>query len=231
MSHDEHIKQRVRDIEAMLPWYVAGTLGDDETRLVEERLDSDPALRKQFELMREELEHSVELSERLGGASPDALSKLMASIAAEPQKAPLAQSIQDRISGWLERVVASFSPVGIGVSAVAAALVICIQAVLLAGLYRQGMTPVNIYQTASKQTAGQEQKGTMALISFVPGTSVNDITGFLLANNLQITTGPRPGGIYTIRIDKKKLDGAALAQRLDKLRNNTAIISFLVPLK
>ncbi len=231
MSHDEHIKDRPCDIEAMLPWYVAGTLGDDDVKLVEARLGSDPALRHQLELMREELEHSVDFNEAFGAPSADALSKLMGGIAAEPHKISVVRSMQSRISGWLEPMVAAFSPAGIGISAVAMVLVIIIQGVLLVGLYRQDTSPANIYRTASKESAAQEQNGALALISFAPGTSVDDITGFLLANNLQITAGPRPGGIYTIRIDNKKLSGGALSQRLDKLRNNTAIIAFLVVLK
>jgi len=231
MSPNEHIKDEISDVEAMLPWYAAGTLSAQESALVEAGLADDAALRQQLVLAREELEQDVKLNEGLGAPSGEALVKLMAGIAAEPSRVPLSASLKMKFSNWMENFIGSMSPVGLGMSVAAAAIIICVQAVILAGLYLQKDPVGSTYQTASHGASGQVQTGTLALIAFQPQARAGQISAFLDKHALQIVGGPKPGGFYIIRIDAKILDEAVLTRRLDTLRANAKIVRFAAPAK
>ncbi len=75
------------EIEALLPWYAAGTLNARDARRVEDALRQDAALQKQYAVIREESAETVALNEELGAPSSSALQKLMAAIDAEPARA------------------------------------------------------------------------------------------------------------------------------------------------
>lgn len=54
------------DIEALLPWYAAGTLRRRDRQRVEEVLRDDAELSRQIDLVREELAETIHLNETLG---------------------------------------------------------------------------------------------------------------------------------------------------------------------
>ena len=58
-----------RDIEDLLPWHAAGTLGRRDAERVEAGLAADPELARRFELVREELAETIHLNETLGAPS------------------------------------------------------------------------------------------------------------------------------------------------------------------
>src|SRR2546428_13835146 len=77
-----------QDIEALLPWHAAGTLGRRDAERVEQALASDRELARQYDLVREELNETIHLNESLGAPSARAMEKLFAAIDAE---APVAR--------------------------------------------------------------------------------------------------------------------------------------------
>jgi len=74
------------EIENLLPWHAAGTLGRRDTQRVEEALANDPELARRFEMVREELGETILLNETLGAPSGRAMEKLFAKIDAEPAR-------------------------------------------------------------------------------------------------------------------------------------------------
>lgn len=76
------------DVEALLPWYAAGTLNARDARRVADALDRDPALARQYAVILEEYASTIELNESLGAPSSRAMQKLFAAIDAEPARAP-----------------------------------------------------------------------------------------------------------------------------------------------
>ncbi|HHK75134.1 MAG TPA: hypothetical protein ENJ57_08205 [Rhizobiales bacterium] len=227
MSPNERSNEDFSDIEVMLPWYAAGTLEPQETARIEAELADNPALQQQLELINEEIEQDIRLNTALGAPSTDILPKLMARIAAEPSHLPAALSLKMKFSGWVEDFIGSISPVRLGVTAAIAVLMICIQAVILAGIYFQSPQD-SIYQSASDATARPVQTGTNVLIAFQPQATAMQITRFLESNQLQILNGPRPGGFFTIRLDAGKLAPAALKRRLETLRASDRIVRLVM---
>ena len=84
------------EIEALLPWYAAGTLSRRDTDRVEQALASDRELARRYDLVREELTETIHLNETLGAPSARAMEKLFAAIDAEEVRAPRCQ--RQRIS-------------------------------------------------------------------------------------------------------------------------------------
>jgi hypothetical protein len=76
------------EIDALLPWYAAGTLGRHDADRVEQALACDPELARRYDLIRQELTQTIHLNATLGIPSARALEKLFAAIDAEEAGTP-----------------------------------------------------------------------------------------------------------------------------------------------
>ena len=76
------------EIEALLPWYAAGTLNRHDADRVEQALAGDRELVRLYELVRQELVETTRANETLGAPSARAMEKLFAAINAEEARAP-----------------------------------------------------------------------------------------------------------------------------------------------
>jgi anti-sigma-K factor RskA len=76
------------EIEALLPWYAAGTLSRREADLIEQALAGDSELARRYDVVRQELTETIQLNETLGAPSARATEKLFAAIDAEEAPAP-----------------------------------------------------------------------------------------------------------------------------------------------
>src|SRR5262245_42929972 len=76
------------EIEALLPWYAAGTLSRHDADRVEQALAGDSELARRYDLVHQELEETIHLNETLGEPSARAMEKLFAAIDAEEAGAP-----------------------------------------------------------------------------------------------------------------------------------------------
>ena len=83
------------EIEALLPWYAAGTLRHRDRQRVEAALRNDPALARQAELAREELAETISLNESLGVPTARAMDRLMAAIDDETLAARYRRPVRD----------------------------------------------------------------------------------------------------------------------------------------
>src|SRR5208283_6009807 len=79
-------EREANEIEELLPWHAAGTLGHGDRERVEAALARDPELARRYELVREELAQTIHLNETLGSPSPRAMTALFAKIDAEPAR-------------------------------------------------------------------------------------------------------------------------------------------------
>src|SRR5689334_15284823 len=151
------------EIEALLPWYAAGTLSRRDAQRVEEALARDPELARRYALVREELGETIHLNETLGAPSARALESLFAKINAEPERRP-APSLN--LGGRLGAFLASLSPRTLAWSATAAALAIVLQAGFLADIMLKE-TKTTGYETASAPST-DPGVGAFTLIRFAP---------------------------------------------------------------
>jgi anti-sigma factor RsiW len=214
------------DIEALLPWHAAGTLNRRDAERVEQALSQDAELARRFELVREEMEETIHLNETLGAPSARAAQKLFAAIEADgPVKKSRPLSFQ--LSGWLSGLIEQLSPRTLAWSAAAAGLAIVLQFGLLAGLVlsERGGT----YETASFGQPAASGAGAFALVRFNPNATAAEITRFFDAHKASVVEGPRPGGIYRVRVAATSLSKDELAKRVAQLSEDKNVIAFIAP--
>ncbi len=211
------------EIEELLPWHAAGTLSRRDAERVEAALANDPELARRYALVREELSETIHLNETLGAPSAHAMDALFAKIDAEPERRPAAsRNFAARLAG----IFAGLSPRTLAWSATAAALVILLQAGMLAGLaLKPG--PRGNYQTASAPSTAAAA-GSFALIRFAPQASFDSINTFLRQNKLSIVQGPMPGGLYKVRLAESVLPKAQMDTLVGKLARDKLVVFIVV---
>jgi anti-sigma factor RsiW len=209
------------DVEDLLPWLAAGTLDERDTERAEAALAADPELARRYRDVREELAQTVMVNESLGAPSARVLQQLLAKIDAEPARRPAAPA---SVVMHLRKALFGLSPQTLAWSAAAAALIIVLQAGIIAGVVvREQAT----YQTAS-MPAGPSADGSYALIRFQPQASAADVTAFLEANRLDISSGPSAGGLYRVRISAGRLPKSDI-ERIIKTLATDKVVGFIAP--
>jgi len=188
------------EIEALLPWYAAGTLSAGEARRVEAALQQDADLQKQYAVIREEFAETVALNEELGAPSSRALQKLMVAIDAEPARASAAASSQGL--GWFTRFFASLSPRTMAWSASFGALALVVQAGLIGTiLMRSGLEAFQspAYQQHIEQTSSpRPARAAPATTATAPARNQTGGTAMEMASRERaIQTAPAPAARET----------------------------------
>jgi anti-sigma-K factor RskA len=211
-----------REIEELLPWYAAGTLDADEAQQVAAALAGDPELRRRLALTREEMGEAVLDAELLGTPSPGALDKLMARIEAEPARRPgRAMSLLDiggRLAAWL-------SPPVLGWATAAAALLVVVQA----GILTTRLVPDAPVQYSTASGPRATAAGSFALVAFQPDATAQAIAKLLEAKKASIVDGPRPGGLYKLRIGEAGMAKTDADKAIAALRAETGTVRLVLP--
>jgi anti-sigma factor RsiW len=205
------------EIELLLPWYAAGTLGASEVQEVEAALARDPELAQRYEWARAEFAEETSLSEAVGAPAADDVKTLFAKIDALPARRPAASfDLAARIADFLS----ALSPRTLAWSAVAAGLAIVLQAGVLTGFLIKERTAG--YETASQSTnvAGD---GAFVLMRFKPEASSADIAAFLETNKLSIVGGPFGGALYRVRVAPTKLAKDDLTRVVTTLQSDKVV--------
>jgi hypothetical protein len=212
------------EIEALLPWHAAGTLSRREAQKVEQALAADAELAAQFETIREDLSETIVANESLGAPSARAMQKLMADIEADASTARRARS-SFNLGAWMSEKLSSFSPRTLAWSGTAAAVAIVLQAGLLAGMFvadRQGGT---LFDTASYHdvTKSVPESGTYFVMTFAPQASIADVNKLLDSHKMAISDGPKPGGVYTVRLAMTGMPKEELAKLVKQLQDEKSV--------
>jgi hypothetical protein len=216
------LDQEPSEIEMLLPWHAAGTLNARDARRVDEALASDPALARQYAVIREEYAETIDLNESLGAPSARAMQKLFAAIEGEPVRKPSASvNISARISEFFARL----SPRTLAWSASLGAVALLLQAGVIGAvlLKNQGGS----FQTASLIVNDRSAPVTRdlggaspprALVRFSEDARVADITALLDNYQASIVDGAK-GGMFRLQFGNSamaKNDLAALMSKLQK---------------
>ena len=205
--------QEREEIEAMLPWFAAGTLNRRDAARVEAALKSDAELSQRFELVREELGETVRLNEDLGAPSSRALKSLFEKIDAE---APRRQAVSFNLVGRISEFVASFSPRTLAYAGAVAALALVLQAGVITSLVTD-RGDAN-YKTVSVDPG----QGAFALVRFAPNATATDITKFLEDNKAIVVDGPK-AGMYRIRLAVTGMPKEELARIIKQMQENKSV--------
>ena len=214
-----------QEIEALLPWYAAGTLSRRDTHRVEQALAGDRELARQYDLVREELVETIHLNETLGVPSAGALERLFGAIDAEEARAPRHRRWFDfgsRISEFL----LSLTPRTLAWSANAAAVAILVQAAVIASV-------VVVEEQGSQSGPGlasAPSEGSYAVVRFAPQATADDITNFLRAYKATVVEGPlnMGGRLYRIRLSETKLPKEEVGKIVRQMQSESKVVDFIV---
>jgi len=207
------------EIEALLPWYAAGTLRHRDRQRVEAALRNDPALARQAELAREELAETISLNESLGVPTARAMDRLMAAIDDETlaSRKPASPRV---IAGRFATFIAGFSPRTLAVAASVACLAIALQASVLVSMLTRPAVDQNVAANDAVLS-----HGTYAMVRFAREASAAEITRFLESNQATLVDGPRPGGVYRVRIAVTKLARDEFTRIVSRMREDRVVAS------
>jgi len=174
MEHDEHVA-----VQALLPWYARGQLGDAEMADVQRHLLHCQACRNELAA-----ERPMQTLLNVAGALPEGgdvetgLAKLHARM--QPAAKPAGRR-------WM--------PWALGAQGAACAL--------LLGLWLQARQDGPDYQGLS--AAGTAPVAADALVMFKPGTSEQALRELLQAQGASVVAGPTETGAWLLRVDARGL--------------------------
>jgi hypothetical protein len=226
-------KMSADDIEALLPWYAAGTLDAREADQVEAAVAADVELARRLDLVREEMNEAILLNEALGVPSARVMENLFKAIDKERRRArdPAAGR---GLGGLLMNL---FTPRSFAFAAGAAVVVIMLQAGVIAKLMLQDRVEAgSSFETASAPAPPATTRGidigSFALVRFAPQANMGDITRFLDARGAVIVDGPRPGGpggLYRVRVARSYVGKEELERLVREFLSASNLISMAVP--
>ncbi len=216
MTHEQNTEPA--EIEALLPWYAAGTLRRRDRRRVEEALRSDPGLARQAELVREELAETISLNELLGVPTARAMDRLMAAIDDEALAARKRASARV-VAGRFATFIASFSPRTLAIGAAVACLAIAVQASVLVSVLTKSPVAQNLAADAARG------HGTYAMVRFAHEANAAEITQFLENYQATLVDGPRPGGFYRVRLAMTMLAKEEFVRVVSRMRHERVVAS------
>jgi anti-sigma factor RsiW len=223
MAMKKMLEQEPSEIEMLLPWHAAGTLNARDARRVDEVLARDPALARQYAVIREEYAETIALNESLGAPSARAMAKLFAAIDAEPARKPSAsRDISARIAGFF----ASLSPRTLAWSASLAAVALLLQAGVIGAVLVKNQNAA--FQVASLSTnepvtrALGPEAPPRALVRFAPDARVADITALLDSYQASIVDGGK-AGLFRLQFGDKAMGKDEVSGLMKRLQGEKIV--------
>lgn len=204
------------EIEALLPWYAAGTLRRRDRQRVEEALRQDAEVARHVDLVREEIVETIHLNETLGAPRPHVADRLMAAIDAETNAAH--KHLRGAAAGWLTGFFANLPPRTLAVAASFTVLAIALQAFMIVDIFTK---PQSSSQLASLGSA--HRHGTFAMVRFAQAASAAEITNFLHNYQAALVDGPTEGGLYRVRIAMKSLAKEEFGKIIARMRQERVV--------
>lgn len=218
MTNERDDQRTPDDLEALLPWHAVGRLEGDDARRVDEALARDPELARRYALVAEERDETIAVNEALGAPSARTRDRLFERIEAASPARSAAQAAAGR--GWLDAIVAALSPRGLAFATAALALVALVQAGALTTLLVSDGAGER-YGTASGPQAGDN--AAFVLVAFAPQATAAQIEAFLERSRAVIVDGPRPGGLFRLRVGDRRLAADELGRLVAGLRADPAV--------
>lgn len=224
MNTNRNHREEREAIEALLPWYEKGQLEAGDAARVEAYLASHPDMASQLALVEEERAEAVLLNEARGAPGAGALDTLMGAIEEHEAANPSLAGTKTALWNWASKLLGAPVPARMQWVAAAAAILIIVQGVSLGVLMTSPTQRGTGYETASGPS--QSIAGTFAFVQFAKDASADDITQLLTDFDITIIDGPKPGGVYKVRISEESLDEARREALLKKLQARDDVIIF-----
>ena len=215
-----------RDIADLLPWYENGRLNESDRQRVDAALATDPALRQELALVREEVAATIDVNEALGTPSRQAVDRFLATLEASPRSTPTSAGTKtDRARFNVIRFVTdrieALRPQTVAWGAMAALALVVLQGGIISHL-ASNAHDATTYQSASVP-ADSVQTGPALLVAFTPTASAGAIEKLLEDNALSVIGGPA-SGYYSLRIDRHDPNAGKVIDIIARLNDHKDVI-------
>jgi len=221
----EHDTFDREEIATLLPWYATARLDAADMARVETALKSDPALARQLALIEEDRHETVLGNEALGLPSSGLADRLMARIEAE---SPAPSRIVATGRGFIGRIggfVAGLTSRQLGYAAVAAALLIAVQAAVITG------QAIDNHGVKVRLASSKENTTAQVMVSFVPTANLADVEKLLAEHNATIVKGPAGSGLYELHLNDEPDGKAEITKAIAALSKRTDLIQMALPMQ
>lgn len=211
------------ELEALLPWYINGTLDAETRNRIATALVTDARLRKALELARDEAEAVDDINESIAPPAPRVLGNIMSRL-------PSVQRSNSKFAWRLltERFtefVAGVQPRTLVYTAVAAALVLVVQSGVIGmlALQNQGSGP----ELASVPENDIATQNVRLIVKFVPGATVSNVAELLDELDAGILKGPSGGGLFTIGLDAPQDGELGIDRLIREIESQKELVAFV----
>ena len=230
MNTDETVKLSEREeIESLLPWFTTNRLDAEDHARVQAYIDANPDMKSQVTMVLDERHATVLSNESITRSSRNGLEQLRQAIEAEKT---LGDRVQERASGWRAQITSLFTaptPSAVRWAGAAATVVLIAQFAAIGSLMSdRPATPQSPYTTASGPKAGTTE-GARVLVQFKDTASAAQIAAFLQSVDAEITAGPKPGGLFEVRLSKSKLSSDELQARTEQILDEKDLVKLVIP--
>lgn len=203
------------DVLELLPWYAGGKTTAEETAAIDRRLQNNPRLQAELQLVRQEKQVSVASVKALGEPSPDLLDKMLGQLDGARQLPKIVRDPAEAQPGFLARLFGFAPTPALRFAMVAACLLIVAQsAALLKLTYR---TPNEGFVTAS----APEGAGPRLIVHFQPDAKFSAISMLLSDLDATVVKGPMPDGGFVIGL----MEGADVNAAMTVLRGHADLVN------
>ncbi len=221
MTDDADIERE--EIESLLPWYETGKLGNADALKVETYLSRHPHMLAQLARVRAEREQTVLANEALGSPGIGGLERLMTSLPSARPSLPRRVSTRAWFSG-LTNIFSMPTRAGVRWVMLAAVSFILAEAIVIAALFlRDGGAT---YQEAAGRSPGA---GVSVLVGFSENARASAITQLLTEFDASIVDGPKPGGLYKIKLRTLQRSQQARDAILGRLAERRDVVRVVLP--
>lgn len=196
------------EVRDLLPWFVAGTLGEDERRLVDEHVQACAACRGELEWERQlRAANNVAMPERDVDRAFAALRARLPSPARTPSVFERLQARFDRLlpRPWLGWAVA-----------VQAVAIVGLAVALIAGRVQPDGASAPIYRALARPAAAEPAR---LVVAFAPQTQVGELRRVLLASGARIVDGPTAADAYILAVAPERAEAT-----LQQLRAEPSVL-------
>ena len=211
------------EIEMLLPWYVTGKLASADMVRVQSYLAQHPEMIRHLDLIRAEQGQSTAVNEAIRLPASLSVHTVATRIGREDAARP-----DVKMSRFIDGIRSFFTMPATGGmrwAAAACAAIIVLQAVALGVMVaNRGDTPT--YQPASG--AGPSATGSTVIVRFTGTASSGAIADALSALAMTIVDGPKPGGLFVVRIGSASQTVAERDQRITALRARSDVIDLVL---
>ena len=221
MSDNIKNEQERSEIELLLPWYVTGKLDAADAARVQAYLHAHPDMKRQLALIREERDQSASDNEALAGPAPVSIDRVLASVGHDRRTPASLSNIWDRLGAYF---AGSSIPAEVRWAGIAAGALLLIQAAVIGSLLLS-RSP-DSYQTASGKHV--PASGSTLLVGFADGATAPAIAALLSDLDAQIIEGPKPGGMYRVRLAKSPASEAERQDIVRKLLGRTDVVKVVL---